>query len=73
MVLDQNPAFSGLVAEHEGKIIGYLLYHQGYDTDYLRCILYIIVSYVQATWRRHGIGWKSVEEAANICRRIGGT
>ena len=68
-----NPAFSGLVAEHEGKIIGYLLYHQGYDTDYLTRILYIIDLYVQATWRRHGIGCKLVEEAADICRRIGGT
>jgi len=68
-----NPAFLGLVAEREGKIIGYLLYHQWYDTDYLTRILYIIDLYVQATWRRHGIGCKLIEEAADICRRIGGT
>ncbi|MCI0387158.1 MAG: hypothetical protein MOB07_00070 [Acidobacteria bacterium] len=28
-----NPAFSGLVAELDGNIVGYLLYHSGYDTD----------------------------------------
>lgn len=68
-----NPAFVGLVAESEGKITGYLLYHQGYDTDYLTRTLYIIDLYVQAAWRRHGIGCKLIEEAANICRSIGGT
>ncbi len=68
-----NPAFVGLVAEHEGNIIGYLLYHQGYDTDYLTRNLHIIDLYVQAKWRRHGVGRNLIEEAADICRRIGGT
>lgn len=69
----QNPAFLGLVAENDGKIIGYLLYHQGYDTDYMTRILYIIDLYVQAKWRRHGIGCKLIEAATDICRKIGGT
>lgn len=68
-----NPAFSGLAAEHEGKVVGYLLYHQGYDTDYLTRILYIIDLYIQSTWRRQGVGSKLIEGAADICRAIGGT
>ena len=28
-----TPAFAGLVAEDQGKVIGYLLYHFGYDSD----------------------------------------
>ena len=28
-----KPAFAGLVAEDQGKVIGYLLYHFGYDSD----------------------------------------
>ncbi len=68
-----NPAFSGLVAEHEGGITGYLLYHPGYDTDYLTRTLHIIDLYVQASWRRYGIGRMLMEKAMGICRRIGGT
>ena len=68
-----NPAFSGLVAKYEGRTIGYLLYHQGYDTDYLTRTLHIIDLYVQSMWRRHGVGRRLMEEASHICRKIGGT
>lgn len=68
-----NPAFSGLVAESEGEIIGYLLYHPGYDVDYVTRILHIIDLYVQEQWRRQGVGRALMEEAAKICRQLGGT
>ena len=68
-----NPAFSGLVAERDGKILGYLLYHPGYDVDDVTRTLYIIDLYVREQWRRQGVGRALMEEAAKICRRLGGT
>lgn len=68
-----NPAFSGLVAEHSGEIIGYLLYHPGYDVDYVTRTLHIVDLYVQERRRRQGVGRALMEEAAKICRRCGGT
>jgi len=37
-----NPAFSGIVAEREGEISGYLLYHFGYDADYAARTLHVV-------------------------------
>ena len=67
-----NPAFAGLVTENKGKIVGYLLYHQGFDADYLIRTLHIIDLYVQEKSRRYGAGRKLMENAAGICRRMGG-
>src|SRR5262245_32335700 len=50
-----NPAFFGLVAEIEEKIVGYLLYHFGYDTDHSRRLAYVIDLYVDREYRGHGI------------------
>jgi len=68
-----NAAFSGLVAECEGEILGYLLYHSGYDVDYVTRTLHIIDLYVRERWRRQGVGRALIEEVAKICRRLGGT
>jgi hypothetical protein len=35
-----NPAFSGIVAELDGKVHGYLLYHPGHDIDRGGRVLY---------------------------------
>lgn len=67
-----NPAFSGLVAESDGEILGYLLYHPGYDVDYATRILHVIDLCVRERWRRQGVGRALMEEAAKICRRLGG-
>jgi len=68
-----NPAFSGLVAESGGEILGYLLYHPGYEMDNAARILHIIDLYVRERWRRQGAGRALMEAAANICRQLGGT
>lgn len=68
-----NPAFSGLVAERDGEILGYLLYHQGYDVDYATRTLHIIDLYVREQWGRQGVGRALMQEAAKICRQLGGT
>jgi len=67
-----NPAFPGLVAEHNGEIIGYLLYHPGYDVDYVTRTLHIVDLYVQERWRRQGVGRALMEEAAKICADTAG-
>ena len=51
-----NPAFAGLVAELAGKVVGYLLYHLGYDTDRALRLMYVIDLYVREAKRRCGAG-----------------
>jgi GNAT superfamily N-acetyltransferase len=47
-------AFAGLVAEDQGKVIGYLLYHFGYDSD--------------RAARNQGVGKALMARAASIAR-----
>lgn len=68
-----NPVFSGLVAEANGEILGYLLYHQGYEVDEATRNLHVIDLYVREQWRRQGVGRALMDEAAKTCRRLGGT
>ena len=51
-----NPAFFGFVAEIEGAVVGYLLYHFGYDTDLSRRLTFIIDLYVGEKYRARRIG-----------------
>src|SRR3989304_6548339 len=67
-----NPAFSGLVAERDGQVIGYLLYHFGYDTDRTMRLMHVIDLYVHASQRRRGVGEALMRTAAEICREAGG-
>src|SRR5215510_14124695 len=68
-----NPAFSGLVAEQEGNIVGYLLYHFGYDSDSAVRILHVVDLYVNESVRRLGIGRALMSAAAKLSRDAGGT
>ena len=68
-----NPAFSGLVAEQEGNIVGYLLYHFGYDSDSAVRILHVVDLYVNENVRRLGIGRALMSAAAKLSRDAGGT
>ena len=65
-------AFAGLVAELDGEVVGYLLYHFGYDTDRAMRLMFVIDLYVQETKRRRGIGEALMRVAARICRDAGG-
>lgn len=67
-----NPAFSGLIAELEGEIFGYLLYHFGYDVDYATRTLHVIDLYVRENGRGQGIGRALMRRAGEICRATGG-
>jgi ribosomal protein S18 acetylase RimI-like enzyme len=67
-----NPAFAGLVAERDGRVIGYLLYHFGYDTDRAMRLMHVIDLYVHASQRRQGVGEALMRKAVEICREAGG-
>jgi ribosomal protein S18 acetylase RimI-like enzyme len=67
----KQPAFSGFVAEDGGKVIGYLLYHLGYDSDAAARILYVVDLYVERDARRQGAGRALIEAAAKIATGAG--
>ncbi len=66
-----KPAFAGLVAELDGNVIGYLLYHFGYDSDSAARILHIADLYVGPEARKRGVGGALMAEAARIARGEG--
>jgi len=65
-------AFSGIVAEIDSKVVGYLLYHHGYDLDHGGRILYLVDLYVRESSRAKGVGTALMKAAAEICRKAGG-
>lgn len=66
-----RPAFSGLVAETAGSIAGFLLFHDGYDTDAACRLLFIIDLFVTADARRGGVGRALMHEAMAVARQRG--
>jgi ribosomal protein S18 acetylase RimI-like enzyme len=65
----QKRAFNGLVAETDGKLVGYLLYHGGYDTDKGVKIFYIADLYVRPEYRRQGVGRSLIKELKKISKK----
>jgi GNAT superfamily N-acetyltransferase len=65
------PAFAGLVAEDKGDVIGYLLYHFGYDSDRAARNFHIVDLFVEREARRRGIGKALMIQAAGIAREAG--
>ena len=63
-----KPAFAGLVAEDQGKIIGYLLYHFGYDSDRAARNMHVVDLYVDRATRNQGVGKALMTAAAGIAR-----
>lgn len=68
----ENPGFTGLIAELDGQVVGYLLYCRAYDNDLGGRILYVIDLFVQENARRRGVARVLMQEAGNICRQTGG-
>jgi GNAT superfamily N-acetyltransferase len=63
-----RPAFEGLVAEEKGRVIGYLLYHFGYDSDGAFRNLHIVDLYVDAKARKQGVGRGLMMAVAAVAR-----
>jgi ribosomal protein S18 acetylase RimI-like enzyme len=66
-----EPAFAGLVAESDSIVVGYLLYHFGYDTDHGQRLVHIIDLYVTERCRRQGIGEALMRRVMEIGRSSG--
>jgi len=66
-----RPAFEGLVAEEQGRVVGYLLYHFGYDSDGAFSNLHIVDLYVDARVRKQGVGRGLMKQAAAVARASG--
>ena len=62
-----TPAFAGLVAAEE-SIIGYLLYHFGYDSDAAIRNFHVVDLYVEPNFRKRGVGRALMTKAATIAR-----
>jgi len=66
-----NAAFSGLVAEVDGTVEGYLLYHPGYDIDRGGRVLCLADLYVREAVRGRGVGRALMTVAARIAHAAG--
>ena len=66
-----QPAFKGFVAEEGRQIIGYLLYHFGYDSDGAFSNLHVVDLYVDSQARKKGVGKALMGAAARIAREAG--
>ena len=67
----EDPAFDGVVAELDRAVVGYALYHFGYDTDYGCRLVYLVDLYVRAGRRRQGIGEALFRAVADAGRARG--
>ena len=68
-----HAAFSGFVAVQERTVLGYVLYHPGYDPDEMRGrILYVIDLYVTERSRQHGVGRQLMQKVVDTSRNGGG-
>lgn len=63
------PVFGAIVAEFDGRVVGYLLHHPGYDIVRGGRIWIIIDLFVSADARRAGVGRALMEHARAACRR----
>ena len=66
-----QPAFAGLVAEVNGRVIGYLLYHFGYDSDTAAPNLHVVDLFVDRAARKRGAGRALMTAVADIARERG--
>jgi ribosomal protein S18 acetylase RimI-like enzyme len=64
----EHPAFEGLVAEVDSLIIGYALYHFGYDADRGQRLVHLIDLHVSPPFRRSGIGERLMRRLTEIGR-----
>lgn len=67
-----RPAFEALVAEEDGRLLGYASFYPAYDTQYAAQGLYLQDLYVRREARRRGIGRALMVALARICLERGG-
>jgi GNAT superfamily N-acetyltransferase len=67
-----DPAFCVLLAEINGRVAGYALYFSGYDTDRASRGVYLADLFVDADFRRFGVGRALMKAVARACSDLGG-
>jgi len=60
------------LAEVDGSIAGYALYFSGYDTDRASRGVYLADLFVEADYRRFGVGRILMKAVARACNDMGG-
>jgi GNAT superfamily N-acetyltransferase len=69
----KNRAFYGFVAKRDGKALGYVFYHFGYDPDEMQGrVVYVIDLFVTQDSRGLGIGRRLMRKVASLCKERGG-
>lgn len=66
-----NAAFEGLVADTGSLVVGYALYHFGYDSDQGQRLLYLVDLFVSQRFRRNGIGVKLMQRVFEVSKARG--
>src|SRR5262245_23091030 len=64
-----QPVFGCLIAEVDGRALGYALYHDDYDTDRLCRSVYLADLYVETAARGRGVGHALMAAVARAGRR----
>jgi GNAT superfamily N-acetyltransferase len=67
----EYPAFAGILAELNDKVVGYLLYTFIYDTDRTMRILYVLDLLVDEPARGQGVGRKLMKHTGEIAKARG--
>ena len=67
-----DPVFRALLAEIDGSTAGYALYFTGYDTDRASRGVYLADLFVEADYRRYGVGRALMKAVARACKDMGG-
>ena len=65
-------AFSTLVAEERGALIGYALFYPGYDVETAARGVHLVDLFVLESSRRGGVGRALLAAVARVCREAGG-
>ncbi len=68
----RDPAFQALIAERDEMPLGYLLHHEGYDSDRAKRYLLICDLFVREEARSQGVGRALMSAAMADCRAIDG-
>lgn len=67
-----RPRFRALLAEQDGRPVGYALFYPSYDTDHAARGLYLQDLYVAPEARRRGVGRALMAAVARACQAEGG-
>ena len=65
------PRFSLLVAERDGGVVGYAMYHAAYDSDIAAAAIWLVDLYVEERARRAGAGLALMRALAGEATRTG--